>query len=226
METVQRDAPAAAASLEALARIGAAVAHGESLAPVLTELAEAVADAVGATLVVIRTADGEGRLCARGVAAASRALVRRARGFPAAVGRSAGRGGRERRRTAHGARNGDAHRRGHRPRRPHPGVVARRRAARGVPRPHRVRRRRADADPGRRRPGGRCDPRVRRRRRRDRREHAPRRRCGRRARRGTRRRACGGRDRPARGRGLRGAGRGPVASPRRRGRGRDGVRSR
>ena len=47
METVQRDAPAAAASLEALARIGAAVAHGESLAPVLTELAEAEVVAVG-----------------------------------------------------------------------------------------------------------------------------------------------------------------------------------
>ena len=75
METVQRDAPPAAASLEALARIGAAVAHGESLGPVLAELAEAVADAVGATLVVVRVADGEGRLCARGVAAASRALA-------------------------------------------------------------------------------------------------------------------------------------------------------
>ena len=75
METVQRDAPPAAAPLEALARIGAAVAHGESLGPVLTELAEAVADAVGATLVVVRAADGEGRLCARGVAAASRALA-------------------------------------------------------------------------------------------------------------------------------------------------------
>jgi serine phosphatase RsbU (regulator of sigma subunit) len=75
METVQRDAPPAAAPFEALARIGAAIAQGESLGPVLTELAEAVADAVGATLVVIRTADGEGRLCARGVAAASRALA-------------------------------------------------------------------------------------------------------------------------------------------------------
>ena len=75
METVQRDAPPAAAPLEALARIGAAVANGESLGPVLTELAEAVADAVGATLVVVRVADGEGRLGARGVAAASRALA-------------------------------------------------------------------------------------------------------------------------------------------------------
>ena len=75
METVQRGAPPAEAPLEALARIGAAIAQGESLGPVLTELAEAVADAVGATLVVIRTADGEGRLCARGVAAASRALA-------------------------------------------------------------------------------------------------------------------------------------------------------
>src|SRR5918995_1557427 len=74
METVHRDAPPAAAPLEALARIGAAIAQGESLGPVLTELVEAVADAVGATLVVVRTADGEGRLCARGVAAASGAL--------------------------------------------------------------------------------------------------------------------------------------------------------
>jgi serine phosphatase RsbU (regulator of sigma subunit) len=75
METVQRDAPAAAAPLEALARIGAAVAHGESLGPVLTELAEAVADTVGATLVVIRVVEADGRLGARGVAAASRALA-------------------------------------------------------------------------------------------------------------------------------------------------------
>ena len=75
METVQRDAPPAAAPLEALARIGAAVAHGESLGPVLTELAEAVADVVGATLVVIRALDSQERLCARGVAAASRALA-------------------------------------------------------------------------------------------------------------------------------------------------------
>src|SRR5262245_42195636 len=74
METVPRDAPAAA-SLEALVRIGAAVAHGESLGPVLTELAEAVADTVGATLVVIRAVDAADRLCARGVAAASRALA-------------------------------------------------------------------------------------------------------------------------------------------------------
>ena len=226
METVQRDAPPAAASLEALARIGAAVAHGESLAPVLTELAEAVADAVGATLVVIRTADGEGRLCARGVAAASRALAAELEGSRLPSGEAPD--GEVENDDAPPAVRATATRIGAGTVLvvPIPASSTRRGAARGVPRPHRVRRRRAGADPGRRRPGRRCDARVRRRRRRDRRGNAPRRGGGRRARRGTRRRACGGRDRPARGRGLRGAGRGPVASPRRRDRGRDGVRSR
>ena len=66
---------AAITPLAALTRIGAAVADGHALGPTLGAVADAVADALGATLVVVRVVDAEGRACARGVAAASRALA-------------------------------------------------------------------------------------------------------------------------------------------------------
>ncbi|HSC93028.1 MAG TPA: SpoIIE family protein phosphatase [Gaiellaceae bacterium] len=75
MEVAPHRAPPAASPVEALARVGAAVADGVSLGQALLLAAEAVADAVGATLVVVRVADAEGRLCARGVASSSRALA-------------------------------------------------------------------------------------------------------------------------------------------------------
>ncbi|MGE5689520.1 MAG: SpoIIE family protein phosphatase [Pseudomonadota bacterium] len=67
--------PLAPSPLAALASIGVAVAEGEALAPTLGAVADAVADALGATLVVLRIVDFDGRACARGVAAASRTLA-------------------------------------------------------------------------------------------------------------------------------------------------------
>ncbi|HSL64920.1 MAG TPA: GAF domain-containing protein, partial [Gaiellaceae bacterium] len=76
--------------VEALGRVAAAVAADGSLGQVLAAAADALLEAVGGTVVVVRAADADGQLCARGVAAASPALAAELEASRVAPGRGGG----------------------------------------------------------------------------------------------------------------------------------------